>query len=63
MLSQEAVKEFQDLYKKEFGIRLNKDRAIEYGTKLIDLVKTVYGSNLPKKWVSGVDRKKLKKIG
>ena len=58
-----ALEEFKMLYFKEFGTKLTNEQAYEYGTKLIDIVKLVYGSNLPKKWISGVDRDKIKKIG
>ena len=50
MLSPEALGEFKELYLKEFGINLTTDQAIELGTKLIRLVKVIYGSNLPKEW-------------
>lgn len=63
MLSRDAIEEFKNLYLKEYGIKLSNQKAIEYGTKLIDLVKLVYGSNLPKKWIFKIDRKVSKEIG
>lgn len=56
-----ALEEFKIMYLKEYGIKLSNEQAYDYGTKLIGLVKLVYGSNVPKKWVYRVDRKKYKK--
>ena len=39
MLSVEAIKEFKSLYFKEFGITLTDNQALDFGTKLIRLVK------------------------
>ncbi len=58
MLSPEAVVEFKNLYFKEYGMQLSHDEAIDLGAKLIRLVKAVYGSDVPKKWVSKIDREK-----
>lgn len=63
MLNPEAIEEFKMLYLKEYGVKLSNEQAYEYGTKLIGLVKLVYGSNVPKKWVYKVDKSKQKKIG
>lgn len=60
MLSAEAIDEFKNLYLKQYGIRLTYEQATELGTKLIRLVKIVYGSNLPKKWIPKFDRKENK---
>lgn len=46
-LDKEAIKEFKNLYFQEYGIRLSDIQAAELGTKLIRLVKAVYGNNLP----------------
>lgn len=62
-IEQAALEEFKMLYFKEYGKKLSNEQAYEYGTKLIGLVKLVYGSNVPKKWVYKVDRKKVKKVG
>jgi len=48
VISPEAVDEFKMLYFKEYGIKLSNEQAYDYGTKLIGLIKIVYGSNLPK---------------
>jgi len=50
MLNSEAITEFKTLYLKEFGVKLTNEQAVDMGTKLVRLVKVVYGSNLPKKW-------------
>lgn len=63
MLTTEALEEFKKLYFREYGIQLDNHQAYEYGTKLIDLVKQVYGPNLPKKWIFKIDRKVSKEIG
>lgn len=63
MLTAEGLESFKKLYFKEYGIELTNNQAYEYGTRLIGLVKLVYGSNLPKKWKSTVDKGKLNKIG
>lgn len=63
MLSTEAVIEFKSMYLKEYGVKLTNEQAYDYGTKLIGLVKLVYGSNVPKKWVCKVDKKQVKKVG
>jgi len=46
-LDQAALDEFISLYKKLYGVKLNTEQAMEYGTRLITLVKAVYGNNLP----------------
>ncbi len=62
-MKQATLEEFKTLYLKEYGIKLSNEQAYDYGTKLIGLVKLVYGSNIPKKWVYKVDKTELKKIG
>lgn len=37
MLSEEAIKEYADIYKKEFGITLTPAEATEQATRLIQL--------------------------
>lgn len=49
-LSSKAIKEFKYLYLKEYQMRLTTNQAIDMGTKLVRLVKTVYGASVPKKW-------------
>lgn len=62
MLSVEAIGEFKSLYSKEFGITLTDNQALDFGTKLIRLVKAVYGPDIPKKWMSKIDRNKKKSL-
>lgn len=42
MLSEEAVEEFQALYKAEFGEEISFEEALEQGTNLLRLYKAVY---------------------
>lgn len=63
MFSSEAVEEFKTLYLKEYGIVLTNDRALDLGIKLIRLVKAVYGPDIPKKWISKIDRDKKEGLG
>lgn len=60
-IEQTALEEFKMLYFREYGKKLSNDQAYEYGTKLIGLVKLVYGSNVPKKWIYRVDKERIKK--
>ena len=41
MLSEDQIKEFQQIYKTQFGKEINKEEAMEQGTKLIALMKTL----------------------
>jgi hypothetical protein len=47
-LEADAIEEFKQIYQREYGKRLSEAEAVDYGTRLIGLVKTVYGENLPK---------------
>ncbi len=47
MINQEALVEFKKLYLKEYGAQLTDQQALEYGTRLINLVKAVYRNRLP----------------
>lgn len=42
MLSDEAVTEFQELYKKEYGVEVPRDEAREMAQRLVNFVKAVY---------------------
>ncbi len=57
-LDNAAIEEFQNMYLKEYGIRLNRQEAIEYGIRLILMVKAVYGRNLPERKNVDIDNKK-----
>ncbi len=48
MISREALIEFQQLYLQRYGEKLTDQQGQEYGTRLIGLIKAVYGQNLPK---------------
>lgn len=52
MINAEAVEEFKRLYFNEYGMKLTNEQAIDMGTKLIRLVKIVFGPNLPREWKS-----------
>lgn len=47
-LDKEAIKDFKKLYLREYGTKLTDEQAVDYGTRLIRLVKAVYGKDLPK---------------
>ncbi|MBI3385070.1 hypothetical protein HY030_02680 [Candidatus Gottesmanbacteria bacterium] len=47
VLNTEAIEEFKRLYFNQYGINLTNEQAVEYGTRLIRMVKAVYGDNLP----------------
>jgi len=42
MLSEQDVTNFQSLFKKEFGIEISRDEALEEGLKLVSLMRNVY---------------------
>jgi len=42
MLSEQDVTNFQLLFKKEFGIEISRDEALEEGLKLVSLMQNVY---------------------
>lgn len=42
MLPDEAIKEFQEIYKKEFGEEISKEEACERAERLFGLFKAVY---------------------
>ena len=42
VLSDENIKEFQELYKEHFGIEISKEDARENGTKLLRLISLIY---------------------
>lgn len=44
-LDRDAIEEFQRLYQSQFGKWLSDAEAVEYGTRLIRLVRAVYGEN------------------
>lgn len=48
MITKEALAEFQILYLKEYGIRLDSQETEELGNRLINMVKAVCGRSLSK---------------
>ena len=42
MLSDEQVTEFQMLYKKQFGKEIDKQEALEKGSKLVRMMQLIY---------------------
>lgn len=42
VLSDENIKEFQELYKEHFGVEISKADAYENGTKLLRLISLIY---------------------
>lgn len=43
MISRKSLRKFQELYKKEFGIELSNEEALEKAVRLIELYRFVYG--------------------
>ncbi len=50
MLSKKAITEYQEIYKKEFGVEINEQEAKEQGTSLLRLFKLIY-QPIPKVWL------------
>ena len=48
LLSDKALKDFKELYLKEYSIVLTDNEALEYGGRLIGLLKAVYGNDFIK---------------
>lgn len=42
MLSPEAIKEFQDIYYRKFGKKIDGQTALDVGIKIINLMHTIY---------------------
>lgn len=47
-LSTETLEQFKKMYKERYKIQLTNEEAIEFGVRLIRLVRAVYGNGLPK---------------
>lgn len=58
MLTDEAVKDFRHLYMQEYRVDLTDSQAQEQGLRLINLVRAVYGKDLPK--LKDLDKKSEK---
>lgn len=48
MIAKDALVEFKELYLKEYGVKLTDQEAVELGSRLVNMIKAVYGSDLPK---------------
>lgn len=46
MLSEDGIKKFQEIYKKEFSKKICKEEASEQGIKLVTLMKIILESNV-----------------
>ncbi|MFA5232523.1 MAG: hypothetical protein WC410_02560 [Candidatus Paceibacterota bacterium] len=55
MISEKALKEYKAIYKKEYGVDLSDEEALEQATKLLNLMKIIY------KPISKEDYEKLQK--
>lgn len=44
-LDQQSIDEFKELYRSEYGVKLNDKQAVDYGIRLIGLVKAVCSTN------------------
>lgn len=62
MLSDKAIASFQQIYKKEFGVDINRDEASAIGTKLLQLFKLIY-QPLPKEYLEELIEKRKGKKG
>lgn len=56
MISEKALKEFKEIYKKKTGKDISDQDALESATKLITLVKAVYRP-IPKEWLDEYNKK------
>lgn len=57
MLSKKAITEYQEIYKKEFGVKISEQQAQEQGIKLLRFFKLIY-QPIPKKWLIKNSEKK-----
>ena len=48
MITEEALTEFKALYLKKYGVSLNNHEAERLGSGLINMIKAVFGCNLPR---------------
>lgn len=46
-LSTEALEQFKKMYKDNYKFQLSDEEALEFGIRLIKLVKVVYGNRIP----------------
>lgn len=46
----DTLKQFKKMYVDMYDVQLTKDEVVEYGNRLVMLVRTVYGKDLPKRF-------------
>lgn len=46
MLSKEAIEKFQHLFEKSYGKKISFEEAQLQGTRLVELLRTVYGQDI-----------------
>lgn len=46
-LSTKALEQFKKMYEEKYEIQLSDEEALEFGIRLIKLVKAVYGNRIP----------------
>ncbi len=65
MLSEKALKEFREIYRKKFGKDLSEKDALNKALRLLNLYKAVYGSNKSSKGlnINQVDNKNERRKG
>lgn len=63
MLTPESVADFKKRYLLVFGKEISDQEALDLGMRLIRLVKTVYGDNVPKKWEPKREKSNIDKQG
>ncbi len=61
LLPREAILEYQEIYKKEFGHDISYDDAREQGTKLLRLFGLIY-KPIPKSWLVPQKKQNKKRI-
>jgi len=44
VLSDEAIKEFKEIYYKDYGIKLDDGEALELASRIFVMLKTVFGA-------------------
>ena len=44
-MNKQSIKEFQEIYKEEFGKEISNQKALKLATNLINIYKVIYSSN------------------
>lgn len=58
MISQEALKEYKEIYKKEFGKDISDAEALEQATRLLRLIEIIYKPMTKKEFDKVQERRK-----